>query len=121
MRKDFEGEARGFGVVAECAIGGATLRRVNACADRGEEARCKGSGEDDPERDDIWRICRVAVGWLHFWWGVDVFVLRWWDVYAGACRRVVIFMCRDDAGIAVQALQLQLLYNSHAHLYISNM
>jgi len=53
MRKDFDGEARGFRAAAECAIGEATLRRVYVCAARGEEARCNGSGEDEPEREDI--------------------------------------------------------------------
>lgn len=54
MRKDFEGEARGTGVVEECAIDGAL--RLNVWAARGEEARCRGSGEEEPEREDI-------VGW----------------------------------------------------------
>ena len=52
MRKDLEGEARGFGGTEECAIG-ATLRRVKVCADKGEDARCNGSGEDEPDREDI--------------------------------------------------------------------
>ena len=53
MRKDLEGEAReGAGVGEECLSGGATLRRVYACAEIGEEGRCNGSG-DEPERDDM--------------------------------------------------------------------
>jgi hypothetical protein len=53
MRKDLDGEARAFRAAEECAIGEVALRRVYVCAARGEEARCSGSGEDEPERDDI--------------------------------------------------------------------
>ena len=52
MRKDLDGEARGFRAAGECAIG-VVPRRVNVCAARGEEGRCSGSGEDEPERDDM--------------------------------------------------------------------
>jgi hypothetical protein len=53
MRKDLDGEARAFRAAEEFVIGEVMLRRVYVCAARGEEARCSGSGEDEPERDDI--------------------------------------------------------------------
>lgn len=52
MRKDLDGEARGFRAEEECAIG-VVPRRVKVCAARGEEARWSGSGEDEPEREDM--------------------------------------------------------------------
>lgn len=52
MRKDLDGEAREFRGAEECAIG-VVGRRVNVCAARGEEARCSGSGEEEPEREDM--------------------------------------------------------------------
>jgi hypothetical protein len=52
MRKDLDGEAREFRAAEECAIG-VVPRRVYVCAARGEEARCSGSGEDEPEREDM--------------------------------------------------------------------
>lgn len=52
MRKDFDGEAREFRAAEECAIG-VVPRRVYVCAARGEDARCSGSGEDEPEREDM--------------------------------------------------------------------
>lgn len=54
MRKDLDGEARGLGATEE----GATLRRVKVCAARGEDARCNGSGEDEPDREDMRRAYR---------------------------------------------------------------
>ena len=52
MRKDLDGETREFRATEECEIG-EVPRRVNVCAARGEEARWSGSGEDDPEREDM--------------------------------------------------------------------
>ena len=52
MRKDLDGEAREFRAAEECAIG-VVPRRVYVCAARGEEARCSGSGEEEPEREDM--------------------------------------------------------------------
>ena len=79
MRKDLDGEARGFRAAEECAIG-VVPRRVNVCAARGEEARWSGSGEDEPEREDMEGIFRrVVVSCLHFcfcccflWWARNV-------------------------------------------------
>ena len=52
MRKDLDGEASEFRAAEECAIG-VVPRRMYECAARGEEARCSGSGEDEPEREDM--------------------------------------------------------------------
>lgn len=79
MRKDLEGEARVLRCTEECAIGETTLRRVYVCAARGEEARCRGSGEDEPEREDIWGYYwRVVVSCLHFRELLFVFVVVSW-------------------------------------------
>jgi hypothetical protein len=78
MRKDFEGDARELCTAEECAIGDAMLRWVYVCPARGEEARCSGSGDSDPESDDIWSVsCRVVVSFLHF--RVEGFVLLFPD------------------------------------------
>jgi hypothetical protein len=56
MRNDLDGEARGIGV-PECAIEGA--RRAYEWGARGDEGRCNGSGEEEPESEDIgvsWRV-----------------------------------------------------------------
>jgi len=50
MRNDLEGEARGIGV-PECATEGA--RRAYEWGARGEEGRCRGSGDEEPESEDI--------------------------------------------------------------------
>jgi hypothetical protein len=62
-----DGDARGLCTAVECAIGDAMLRWVYVCPARGEEARCSGSGESEPESEDIESIsCRVVVSFLHF-------------------------------------------------------
>ena len=58
MRKDLDGEARGFRAAEECAIG-VVPRRVYVCAARGEEARCSGSGEDEAESEDMEGVIRA--------------------------------------------------------------
>ena len=45
------GDARGIGV-PECAIDGA--RRAYEWGARGDDGRCRGSGEEEPESEDIW-------------------------------------------------------------------
>jgi hypothetical protein len=53
MRKDLAGEVRGSRAAEERTLGDAMLRWACVCAARGEEARCRGSGEDEPDREDI--------------------------------------------------------------------
>ena len=56
MRNDLDGDARGIGV-PECAIDGA--RRAYEWGARGDDGRCRGSGEEEPESEDIgvsWRV-----------------------------------------------------------------
>lgn len=57
MRNDFEGEARRLRAAEECAIGDTMPPWGCVWAARGEEARCRGSGDEEPEREDIGCIC----------------------------------------------------------------
>lgn len=90
MRKDLDGEAREFRAAEECAIG-VVPRRVYVCAARGEEARCSGSGEDEPEREDMKDIvarCR-SLSWVAVCF---CFAFR-----NGRVRALQLGMCRDNA------------------------
>lgn len=76
MRNDLDGEARRLRAAEECAISDTIPPWGCVWAARGEEARCNGSGDEEPEREDIGCIlCRVVVSFLHFWSGAICFVV----------------------------------------------